>query len=38
MTKNITELENELGKEESDRAKHDANFDSLKNKIITENG
>jgi hypothetical protein len=38
MTKNKTELENELGKEESDRALHDANFDSLKKKIVTENG
>ena len=37
MGKTKEVLENELGKEESDRALHDANFNSLKKKIEIEN-
>ena len=36
MGKTKEELENELGKEESDRAKREAAFEALKNKVKEE--
>ena len=36
MVKSKAELENSLGEEESDRAKHDAEFEALKEQIKVE--